>query len=190
MVSLQDMLIDMKNVSELMLDLAYSSVLYRLRDVAEEVIYLEEKIDELNFQIQRKALEGLLEDKNITKALTIIRLAYYIENIADAAVMIAKTALEGKEVHPVLKRSFDESEVTIVMEKVSSDSILVNRTLGEIKLASETGMWVIAIKRGDKWIFGPTEGTKILAEDILIARGHPSGVRNFSDICKGRVKVL
>lgn len=190
MVSLQEMLIDMKNISELMLDLAYSSVLYNLKDVAEEVIYLEEKIDQLNTEIQRRALEGLLQDKNISKAMTIIRLAYYIENIADAAVMIAKTAREGKGVHPVLKRSFDESEVTIVMERVSSDSMLVNKTLGEIKLASETGMWVIAIRRGEKWIFSPTEGTKILAGDILIARGHPSGSKNFSDICSGRVKNI
>ncbi len=190
MVEIRKMLIEMKNISELMLDLAYSSVLYNLQDVAEEVVYLEERIDKLNAEVQIKAVEMAINDKNAAKAVAMIRLAYYIENIADAAVMVAKTVLDGGSVHPVLRKSFEESEVTIVMQRVSPNSILAGKTLGEIKLASETGMWVIAVRRGDRWIFGPTEHTKIMPGDVLIARGHPEGVEHFINICEGREREL
>ena len=42
--NLKDLLIEMKDTSELMVDLAYSAMVYDDEDIAEEVIRLEEKI--------------------------------------------------------------------------------------------------------------------------------------------------
>ncbi len=184
------MLIEMKNISELMIDLAYSSLIYNNREIAEEVKYLEEKIDETYYRIQEEAIRQAVEEGNVSKALVIIRLATSIEAISDSAVQIADVVLRDIEPHPVIKESIKESDVTITLGKVSERSVLANKTLGELNLASETGMWVIAIKRKGRWIFGPTENTVVLPGDILIAKGPLEGVKHFKNLCSGRDRTI
>jgi len=184
------MIIEMKNISELMVDLAYSALIFNNKEIAEEVKYLEEKIDERYYQLEEQAIKEAIEEKNPYPALILIRLATSIEAISDSAVQIADVVLRGIEPHPVIKESIKESDITITRAKVRENSVLANKTLGELNLASETGMWVIAIKRGKKWIFGPTESTKILPGDILLAKGPIEGVKHFIKLCKGEDKKL
>jgi len=180
----------MKNISELMVDLAYSALIFNNKEIAEEVKYLEEKIDETYYKLQEEAIKKAIEDKNPASAVILIRLATSIEAISDSAVEIADVVLRDIPPHPVLLESIKESDITITRQKVTRDSIMVNRTLGELNLASETGMWVLAIKRGDHWIFGPTENTRILSGDILLAKGPIEGVEHFKNLCTGRDKKV
>ncbi len=189
-MGLGESLIEMKNISELMIDLAYSALIYNNKEIAEEVIYLEEKIDETYYRIQEEAVEQAIRDGNSSKALITIRLATSIEAISDSAVQIAEVVLRDIEPHPIIKESIKESDITITLAKVSENSVLANKTLEELNLASETGMWVIAIKRGKKWVFGPTENTRIMANDILIAKGPIEGVKHFKDPCSGKSREI
>ncbi len=184
------MLIEMKNISELMIDLAYSSLIYNNKEIAEEVKYLEEKIDETYYRIQEEAVKQAVDEKNPTKALIIIRLATSIEAISDSATQIADVVLRNIEPHPIIRESIRESDITIVLGKVQDNSVLVNKTLGKLNLASETGMWVIAIKRDKKWLFGPTENTTIKGGDILIVKGPIESVEHFQNLCKGTDKRI
>ena len=184
------MLIEMKNISELMVDLAYSSLIYNNREIAEEVKYLEEKIDETYYRIEEEAIKQAIDEKNPTKALIIIRLATSIEAISDSATQIADVVLRNIEPHPVIRESIRESDITIVLGRVGHNSVLIDKTLGELNLASETGMWVIAIKRDKKWIFGPTENTVIKEGDMLIAKGPIESVRHFQNLCRGIDKTI
>ncbi|MGC9554783.1 MAG: PhoU domain-containing protein, partial [Thermoplasmatota archaeon] len=52
----EEMLLEMKEKAEFMVDLAYSSIIYDNRDLAEEVYELEEFIDDLNERFQRLAI--------------------------------------------------------------------------------------------------------------------------------------
>ena len=47
MPSIKDILIEMKNMSELMVDLSYSAVLFNSKDAAHEVLKLENRINRL-----------------------------------------------------------------------------------------------------------------------------------------------
>ena len=58
--------------------------------------------------------------------------------------------------------------------RVSEKSILNGKTIKEARIADETGMWILAIKRGKKWI-RPKPTTRIKAGDILIASGYAEG---------------
>ena len=49
-INLKDVLIEMKNISELMVDLAYSAVLFESHPIADEVIDLEERMNDLTYQ--------------------------------------------------------------------------------------------------------------------------------------------
>ena len=117
-----------------------------------------------------------------------IRLATSIEMIADSARGIADVVLRDIEPHPILKMSIRESDVIISKTQVKPGSSLADCTLGSIRLASETGMWVIAIRRGKEWLFGPDENTDIKVGDILIARGPEEGEKSLLRLARSKGK--
>jgi len=119
-----------------------------------------------------------------------IRLADSGELIADAAREIADVELRDVELHPVIKESIRESDTVFTRVEVSPQSILCNKTLGELRLASETGMMVIAIRRENRWKYGPSKNTKILANDVLFARGPADGEQHLIDLASGETSEL
>lgn len=187
---IDELLLEMKDTSELMVDLSYSSLLYNNKEIAQEIFTMEEMIDDLNNKVQQEAVNQAIKDGNVDKALTMIKLSSCIEEIADAAMAIADVVLRDIEPHPILEISLRESDVIITKAKIREKSILAEKTLGDLKLASECGMWVIAIKRGTKWIYGPDENTKMERGDILIARGPANSEQIFLDLATGKIKEL
>lgn len=188
-MDLNTLILEMKDTSELMLDLAYSALLFNSREIAEEVYYLEERIDKLNRKVEKMVVTQVSR-KNPEAALTYIRLASSIEVIADSARDIADVVLRDIEPHPILSASIKDSEVMIATMKVSPKSIICNKKLGKVRLASETGMWVIAIRRSNKMIFGPDEFTTIYPDDILFARGPGDSIPILRKIAAGKLKKL
>jgi len=180
--------LEIKDTSELMIDLAYSALLYDNEDIAKEVLVLEEVVDKLNYKIQRNAFLVSLDDKNVDKAMAMIRLAYSIEAIADAATEIADVVLRDIEPHPIIKMSVMDSDVIITKTAVSPGSPLVNKTLGQTRLMTDTGMWVTAIKRGDSWVYGPDENATIRKGDVLFARGPPEGESELVQLTQPKSK--
>lgn len=185
---IESLFIEMKDTSDLMVDLAYSALLYDKKEIAEEVYKLEDRIDDLNLTIQRLAVYGIEAEKDTEIALALIRLASSIEVIADSAREIADVVLRDIELHPIFKMSMRESDVIITRIEIEPNTMLANKTLGELRLASETGMWVIAIRRRHEWIFGPEKDTIIKAHDILFAKGPEDGEEVLLNASKGKIK--
>ena len=186
MNKVETMLLELKDTSEFMVDLAYSSLLYNNVEIAEEVIFLEGKMDELCIQIQQYIENiGREHPEEVAKFTFVLRLQMAIEDIANAAASIADVVLRGLGEHPVIQMSIQESEATIEMATVSEKSILVGKTLGQLALGSHTGMYIIAIKRGSQYIYGPSRDTVILAGDILIAKGPEESADFFLDLAEG-----
>jgi len=185
--TVEDIVLEIKDKSELMVDLAYSSLIYDNRTIAEEVYDLENLIDELHQNIQKETLE-LVDDQKLSvrDALAILRLAELGENIADAAQEIADVVLRDVELHPILKMSIRESDQVFTRIEVEKESVLCGKTLGELKLASETGMTVIAMRHGNRWLYGPTKKTRIDPGDILFAKGPEDGEKHLIELAKGK----
>ena len=189
--TVEDIVLEIKDKSELMIDLAYSSLLYDNKTIANEVYDLEDLIDMLYESLQKQTLE-MVENKklSVSDALSVLRLAETAERIADAAQEIADVELRDVELHPILKMSIRDSDVVFTRVEVSENSVLCNKTLGELKLASETGMMVIAMRHGIKWLYGPTKSTKIDPGDIIFAKGPEDGEKRLIELAKGEVKEL
>ena len=191
MNKVESMLLELKDTSEFMVDLAYSSLLYNNVEIAEEVIFLEGKMDELCIQIQQYIENiGREHPEEIAKFSFVLRLQMAIEDIANAAASIADVVLRGLGEHPVIQMSIQESEATIEMATVSEESILVGKTLGQLALGSHTGMYIIAIKRGSQYIYGPSRETVIEAGDVLIAKGPEESADFFLDLAEGKETEL
>lgn len=168
------MLVELKDTSELMVDLAYSSIFLNSKELAEEVQTLEEYVDDLHTKFELLVLTRCITPEESKDFLGLIRLGVVTEKIADAAAQIAEVVLRGLEPHPVLKLAIKEAEETVVYAQVSKKSPLVGKTLRKAQVQEETGMWVLCIKRGDKWL-RPKPDTVIEAGDLLIAYGYAEG---------------
>ncbi len=188
--SVKDLFIEMKNIAELMVDLAYTSILFGDKEIAEEVVDLEERMDLLNYQMTLHAVLAARNVKEAEKVTSILQMANAIEDISNAAGDLAKMVLEGIELHPVIKEAILESEEVIAKIVVSPDSVLVGKTLGELDLATNTGVWVIAVRRGRRWIFGPDKDFKIKPHDVLIGRGTHTSVEHLKEIARGVIRVV
>jgi len=189
--TVEDIVLEIKDKSELMIDLAYSSLIYDNSTIAKEVYDLEDEIDVLYKSLQRQTLEQVENKKlSVNDALTVLRLAEAGEQIADAAQEIADVELRDVELHPILKMSIRDSDVVFTRVQVSEKSVLCKKTLGELKLASETGMMVIAMRHGNKWLYGPTKNTKIDSGDILFAKGPEDGEKHLINLASGKTNEI
>ncbi len=189
MQEMERKLLELKDTSELMMDLAYSSLLYNNHDIAEEVIFLEGMMDELGNEIQKMVIDQSSQGGDVMKSLVVLRLQMAMEEIADAAASIADVVLRGVPQHPVVQMSLRDADVVISRAAVAEGSDLAGRTLGDVKLSSISGMFAIAIKRGKKYIFGPSRTTRVEAGDMIIARGPEDGEKYFAQLASGDERV-
>ncbi|NOQ33082.1 MAG: potassium channel protein, partial [Methanosarcinales archaeon] len=91
--SMKDLLIDMKDTSELMMDLAYSAVIYDDKEIAMEVIRLEEKMDTLGYYMMISAMLSARRIDEAEALAGVLQAGAAAENISNAAGDIAKITL-------------------------------------------------------------------------------------------------
>ncbi|GAA5819174.1 MAG: potassium channel family protein [Methanobrevibacter sp. CfCl-M3] len=175
MTSIKDSLIDMKNLSELMVDLAYSAVLFNNEEVAEEVLKLENKVNSFNYEIKMQSLIAARSQEDAEKLTVLLEIAEAAENIANSAKDIADLVIKGLKPHPVFKMVMEESEEIVSRTSIAKGSELSQKSLGELFLNTRTGMKIIAIRREDSWIYGPNRDTVLFEGDILIFKGTETG---------------
>ncbi|MDH5439258.1 MAG: PhoU family transcriptional regulator [Candidatus Bathyarchaeota archaeon] len=174
-------LVKLKDTSELMLDLAYSSLLLNSKELAEEVQKLEEFMDQLHTDFELSILSFDFKPEESKGFLGLIRLGVVTEKIADAAAEIAEVVLREIEPHPVLKMAIEEAEETVTFAQVSENSSLNGKTLREAKIPDKTGMWILVMKRGDTWI-RPRPNVVIMAGDVIVASGYAEGEEDFKTL--------
>jgi len=123
----EEIVLEIKDKSELMVDLAYSSILYDNKTIAKEVYDLENAVDSLYQTLQRKSLEDVQNGKHsINDALTFLRIAHAGEQIADAAQEIADVELRDVELHPILKMSIREADVVFTKVEVKNKNTKID----------------------------------------------------------------
>jgi len=169
-----DMLAELKDTSEVMMDLAYSSILFNSKELAQEVQMLEEHVDNLHTEFELLVLARCIKPEESRHFLGLIRLGVVTEKIADAAAQISNVVLRGLEPHQVLKLAIKEAAETVTHVHVSKNSALVGKSLREAQVHEETGMWILAVRRGDRWI-RPKPETVVEANDWLVASGYTEG---------------
>ncbi|MCK4902373.1 MAG: potassium transporter TrkA, partial [Thermoplasmatales archaeon] len=70
------------------------------------------------------------------------------------------------------------------------DSKACNQKIGDLKVETETGMRLIAIRRGECWIYNPQSDTSIQADDWLITRGTDEGYKDLRKFLHGELEAL
>lgn len=176
----------MKNISELMVDLAYSSVLFESEAMADEVCALEETIDDLNHQLTVRALLASRTKEEAEQISQILNVASAINDISDHAQNISEIVARDLTIHSVIVESLKYTDEKIFRTQLEEQSPLVNMSLRDSGLASRIGVTVIAVRRGKRWIYNPKKRLVFCNNDMLIARGTEEGHLILEELAKGR----
>ncbi|WP_219974709.1 potassium channel family protein [Rubrobacter xylanophilus] len=180
--NLKDMLAEAKDTSELMVDLAYAAILYDSEDISEEVFRLEERLNQLVFDMRTLAVLAARSPSDAEQMAGILQVVQDIEKIGNAAYDIAKIVVKRLGIPPELLHDIPEAEEIPSRVRVHAGSALDGRSLEEIDLPVETGMRPIAIRSGDEWHFDPAPEQVLRAGDVLFLQGPPEGVAELREL--------
>ena len=189
-ISVREALTEMKDVSEIMIDLAYSAALFNSHELAEEVLELEKRVDYLAYMIDMNTMLAARDAEDAKHLIAVTTVAAATNKISDSAADIASIVLKEIGIHPIVRKAFEQVEERLARAIVKPDSILVKKKLGDLELAAKIGVDVIAIRRQREWTIDPSEEERIVDGDVLIARGAPHGVDELKALAEGKIKEL
>ena len=185
-----DILIEMKNLSEVAVGLAYSALLYYDAGLAREVVAIEDEMDEMRYRLERWVLLAARHMEDAPRLRGILHLATASEAIADCAQEMVWIVEKGEEVHPVLSAAVGESDEIVLKLRVFPGSPADGRTLGSLRLETETGMHALAVNRGGRWAYRPRDTFAFKGGDSLLATGAPEGLEPLAELFGQEVEEL
>src|ERR671914_715382 len=178
-----DILVEMKNSAEVAVGLAYSSLLFQDPALAAEVAALEVRSDILHDELESWVLRAAPEARRPDELRGLLRIATASETIFDAARAMTWLVEQGEELHPVVAMALEDAEEVAAETVVEPGSRADGRTLRELQLETETGMFVLAVQRGRRWIYRPRPRFTVEAGDRVISIGPSEGADELQALC-------
>ncbi|MCW4049710.1 MAG: potassium channel protein [Candidatus Bathyarchaeota archaeon] len=185
----RETLIQMKDISELMIDLAYSAALFHNKELAQEVMELESKVDDLVYVLNMNLMLAARDKQDAETLAGVAKVGSLTNAISDAAADIASLVLRDISVHPVVREVFQRTEEHLARVVVAETSMLAGKTIDDLELAAEVGVDIIAIRRGELWHINPDKEI-LMPEDVLVARGTGEGLCTLVKAARGEVDSL
>ncbi len=177
-----DILIEMKNLSEVAVGLAYSALLYYDAGLAREVVAIEDEMDEMRYRLERWILLAASHVEDSSRLRGLLHLATASETIADCAMEMVWVVENGEEVHPVLSAAVGESDEIVLKLTVSPGSPADGKTLESLRIETETGMYALAVNRGGRWTYRPRDTYMLRGGDSLLVTGAPEGLEPLAEL--------
>lgn len=185
--TVRELLTEMKDISEVIVDLAYAALMFDSKEIGEEVKHLENTMDTLNYEIRIKAMLASRTPDDAIQLSGLLQVASAAEAISNAAGDIVDLLETEIEKRPFLSFILRDAEEKIRMLILSERSSMASKTIEDLSVESETGMRIIAIKRGKRWIYDPEEDTtRLKGGDMLIVRGTEDGFETLRRFTSGK----
>jgi uncharacterized protein with PhoU and TrkA domain len=134
-------------------------------------------------------LRSAPEARDVDELRGLLRLGNASESICDAARDMTWYVEQGEGLHPVVQLALEETEETSAETIVLPGSPADGRSLKELRVETETGMVVLAIQRGSRWIYRPRGVFTLRAGDRLISVGPEDGEMELVVLCGGEPAV-
>lgn len=176
-----DLVVELKNASEVAVGLAYSAILLRDPSLAAEVGVIEDRSDDLYHGLEGWVLRAAaeLEDPEVLRGL--LHLASASERIVDAAQSMTRLA-EQQDPHPIIAQALAEADEIVSDAVVGPGSEAEGVTLSELRIHTRTGMEILAIERNDRWIYRPRSSRRLQVGDRLLAVGPEEGAPRLREL--------
>jgi uncharacterized protein with PhoU and TrkA domain len=188
--TVKDLLVDAKDAAELMVDLAYAAIFFGDDAIAREVLRLENRVDEVLVELREACMLAARTPEDAERLAGVLSLAVAIEDIADAAEDIAQVVLDDLGIPPELRDDLRHAAEVTARVKIREVNELEGRPLRDLELPARTGMWLIALRRDDEWVYGPGPDELLLERDVLFLQGPPEGVDAVREMAGGTARTL
>ena len=182
-----DILVELKDLAEAAVGLAYSALLFNNRSLAAEVGTLEARSDILHDELESWVLRAAPEARDPDQLRGLLRLAAASEYMCDAARDMTWYVEQGESLHPVVQLALEETEETSSEVIVERGSRAAGRTLRDLQVETETGMFVLAVQRGSRWIYRPRSRFGLQEGDRLISIGPEEGEEELAALTRAPV---
>ncbi|MEM7275222.1 MAG: TrkA C-terminal domain-containing protein, partial [Actinomycetota bacterium] len=180
--NLREMLAEAKDMSELMVDLAYASLFFDDADMADEVDGLEQDISELVHQMRAIGIVAVRNPREAEAMSAVLQVISAVERIGNDAVDIARIVTRRLGIPRQLVLDLMDAEEVSHRVEVADGSHFANRPLGSFELPVVTGMRVMAVRRGRRWLVDPGGDDIINPGDVLFLRGSPDGIPRLREL--------
>ena len=174
--NVKELLAEAKDTSELMVDLAYAAVFFNDEDIADEVDRLEERIRSYLRDLRWISMLAARSPEDAEAMAGVLSIAGAIEQVGDAAADIARVVTFKLGIPPDLRTDLRHADEIVGRVKIREGSECVGRSLRDLTLPTETGMWVIAIRRGAEWETDPGPESEVTEGDVLLFQGPEEGL--------------
>ena len=186
-MTVQELLTEMKDISEVIVDLAYASLMYNSKEMAMRVNELEDEMEELKYAMRVKALLAARTREDAKQLSGILQIASAADRISHAAGEIVELLDVAPEKRPFITNLINESDEKIRMIRISPASDMAGNTIGRLGVEANTGMKIIALKNRYGWTYEPDDEVKLRAGDDIIVSGTEDGGNRLSEFASGRV---
>ncbi len=189
-IPVRELLLEMKNLSELMIDLAYSAALFNDKELAEDILELEERVDTLAYLLDMEIMIAARNAQDAEALIGVSTVAAATDKISDAAADIAAIVTRNIGVHPIVSAIFEKVEERLSKATVKQGSVVAGKKIGSLDPSARMGVDIIAIRRNKDWIIKPKEKEKLSQGDVLITRGAPQSIKDFKELAEGTLAQL
>ena len=187
-IGVKESLIEMKDLSEQIIDLSYSAILFDSNDIARQVMELEERLDKLLYNVRIGVLLAARNREDAEQLSGILQVASAAESMGDSALQLMRLFDEDVEFRPFAPFFLKDGDEKIWAIRILEGSDIINRMISELGIESETGARIIAIKRRTRWLYDIEPERRIKEGDVLIVRGVEDGLQELVAYAKGEVK--
>ncbi|HMS12355.1 MAG TPA: TrkA C-terminal domain-containing protein [Microthrixaceae bacterium] len=177
-----DVLVEMKNISEAAVGLAYSALALRDRGLAAEVGHLADRLDEMKDHLQLWVLRASANDVDPSRLRGLLQLSHVAEELGDQANQMVWLIIDDQDFHPVLAMALGESDVVVVRLPVAVGAAATGRSLAELQIDLEPGFHALALRRGGRYLYRPRGYVRFEEGDELIASGPAEGRARLAEL--------
>ena len=182
-----DVLVEMKNLSEAAVGLAYSALLLRDVGLAAQVSQLEDRLDEMREQLELWVLRAAAETVDPSGLRGLLHLGAASEEVGDAAQQLVWLVEAEEEMHPVLDVALGDTDDVVVQYPIAAGSALDGAVMSGTQLGEDTGFHLLAIRRGGRYLYRPRGRVTLEAGDEVLASGPRDGREALAEQCGFRL---
>jgi uncharacterized protein with PhoU and TrkA domain len=182
-----DVLVDMKNLSDAAVGLAYSALLFQDQGLTAEVMQLEDRLDEMQEQLELWVLRAAAETVDPSPLRGLLHLGVAAEEIGDAAQQLVWLVEQEEEMHPVVQVALGETDDVVVRYPIAEGSDLDGAVLTGSALGDDTGFHLLALRSGGRYVYRPRGRVTLRAGDEVLATGPWEGRPKLAKQCGFRL---
>ena len=181
--NLKEMLVRLRDLTDLMVELGYAAILQDDRELAQEAQRLRDEIREVAYNMRVLTIFAAkgLPRKDVEQLSSLLQIGVAVKEISDGIDDMVEIVSRG--VHPIVQAAYRRDFIMKVMD-IEEECPVDGKSLEKARIPEETGFFIRAIRRGDEWIFYPNSKTVLKKGDRIFLKGKDVAIRKIQSYVK------